>query len=223
MAARLSEVRRVPFGRVVCFVVILMLGLVSSASAQLAGVRVTPTVASTPTDVCGGVYPPPTFTVDASATVFYSTGIGFSSAWLGDTSGFGANAPAIDWGDGSTLPPLYPSGLPFDTTSTPPGAPGPMRAYRASFSHTYSLVPSPVITVYSHNLLFASGYAFTGNTVTVQTPTYSVFGGTRMLLTNTAQVLTPAVATCEIDTVSDTGFLLLALAMAAAGLVMLRR
>ena len=191
------------------------------ASAQLAGVRVT-LVGGPPSLGCFEP-DPEEITVDAVATVFYGAGLAYPTAWLGDSSGFGANAPAIDWGDGSTVPPLFPTGIPFDTTSTPPGAPGPVRAYRGSFSHTYTSLDPALIRVASNAQNFLTGYAFTGNSATVQTPTYSVFGGTRMILTNSTEFVV-AIPICEeIDTVSDIGLMLLALAIGAAGLALLRR
>ncbi|MEM7351683.1 MAG: hypothetical protein AAF657_12880 [Acidobacteriota bacterium] len=187
-----------------------------SASAQgLAGIKLTPTNVDTAT-----------LDVDVDLTVFYTTGIGFSTAWVGDTSGFGTIANAIEWGDGAVVPPIYPTGLPFSTTSTPTGAPGPVRAYRGAFSHTYPATGIYTATVASHNLLFTTAFpgVFTGQTATFQTPTYSVFGGTRMVLTNTTEiVLENATPTIEIDTVSDLGLLLLALTIGAAGLFLLKR
>ncbi len=162
--------------------------------------------------------------IDLTATVFYTTGVAFSSAFLGVTSGYGQIAPAVDWGDGSTVPPQWPggSGIPFDTISTPPGAPGPMRVYRAQFSHVYASFPSGGITVNSH---FSGGISpalvFTGNIETAPTPTYSIFGGIRTFLVNTTSIAIPACE--EIDTVSDSGLLALALALAAAGMFLLRR
>lgn len=188
--------------------------IAGSASAQLAGVAVTPT------NVDVG-----TLTADVDLTVWYGGTVAFSTAWVGDTTGFGTIANALEWGDGSVIPPIYPTGLPFIATTTPPGAPGPVRAYRGSFSHVYPAEGVYTATIASHGLVFQTGYGFTGNTQTFQTPTYSVFGGTRMVLTNTAEInlVPPTTPTIEIDTVSDLGLLLLALAIGAAGLFLIKR
>lgn len=199
----------------------LILASAGSVSAQLAGVRVA--LVNGPFGVECFEPLPEEFTAEVVASVFYSTILGYGTAWLGDSSGYGANAPAIDWGDGSTTPPLFPTGIPFDTTSTPPGAPGPVRVYRASFSHVYTSPDFATIRVASNAQVFSAGYAFTGDTATVQTPTYSVFGGTRMILTNTTGFAVAIPACEEIDTVSDIGLMLLALALAAAGMVLIRR
>ena len=213
--------RLMPLGTSRLLVAVTLAFLASPAAAQLAGVRVT--ITNGPFGLNCFEPEPEEITVDVDATIFYDVGLAYATAWLGDSSGFGANAPAIDWGDGSTVPPLYPTGIPFDTTSTPPGAPGPVRAYRGSFSHIYTSIASTVIRVASHAQNFSTGYAFTGNTATVQTPTYSVFGGTRMILTNTTPFMV-AIPVCEeIDTVSNVGLLLLALALAVAGMILLRR
>ncbi len=206
--------------RAVLVAVTLALG-VSPVSAQLAGVRVA-FVDGPPVFGCFEPFPEEV-PVDVVATVFYGLGLTYASAWLGDSTGLGPNAPALDWGDGSTLPPLIPTGIPFDTVSTPPGAPGPVRAYRGSFSHTFTSLDPSFIRVASSGRNFSTDYAFTGNSVTVQTPSYSIFGGTRMILTNSTEFAV-AIPACEgIDTVSDIGLLLLALALGAVGLALLRR
>lgn len=189
--------------------------IAGSASAQLAGIAVTPTSVD-----------PETLDVDATLTVWYGFGTYYTTAWVGDTSGYGPVANALEWGDGANIPPYYPAGIPFDTTSTPPNAPGAVRAYRAAVSHTYPAEGIYTATIASHAGQFATGCCFTGNTATFQTPTYSIFGGTRMVLTNTAEIdLSPApmTPTIEIDTVSDLGLLLLALAIGAAGMFLMKR
>ncbi len=164
-----------------------------------------------------------TLMADVDLTIWYGGTIGFSTAWVGDTTGFGTIAPAIDWGDGSSLPPIYPTGIAFSTTSTPPGATLPQRAYRASFSHTYPALGDYVATAYSSGLIFqTSTPAFTGNTVTLQTPTYSVFGGTRMLLSNTAEIGF-VVNPLEVPTSSTFGLMAMIVGMVGGAVFLLRR
>lgn len=183
------------------------------AAAQLAGIKVTITDLE---------YGPGNESVaaDITATVFYDTGLPFGTAWMGYSS-FGLTIPAVDWGDGAVVPPAYPTGIPFDTTSTPPGAPGPVRAYRGAFSHTYASPGPFTIKVYSSEIVFSPGYAFTGYTATFHTGFYSIFGGVISVLTHRTEI--PGIAAVEIPTVSDAGLLTLAAALAAAGVFLLRR
>ena len=194
----------------VLFIIAMTLILIAgSASAQpLAGISVT-------TDNVDN----DTLTVDITATVFYSTGFPFGTAWLGDAIGGGATqyANAVEWGDGSFVAPYYPAGIAFDTTSTPPGAPGAVRAFRMAFSHAYADIDTYTITVNSHASYLVTGYPFTGNTVT------SV-GGRQIITANTTLMVgAPPTPTIDITTVSDMGLLLLALAIGMAGLFLLRR
>ncbi|MEM7354433.1 MAG: hypothetical protein AAF657_26740 [Acidobacteriota bacterium] len=192
---------------------ILSCCLATPAAAQLAGVKVT---------LANLDYGPGNATVDAdiTATVFYSTGVGFATAWMGYST-LNLTIPAVDWGDGAVVPPAYPTGIPFDTTSTPPGAPGPVRAYRGAFSHSYASPGPFTIKVYSSEVLFAPGYAFTGHTATFQTGFYSIFGGVISALTNRTEI--PGIAVAEIPALSDGGLLALAAVLAAAGVLLLRR
>ncbi|MCP3963558.1 MAG: hypothetical protein GY719_37455 [bacterium] len=195
-----------------------MLLLAGSASAQwISGVKVT--LDDVDQDA---------LTVDMTASVFYTTGVTFATAFLGVDSGFGTIAPAVDWGDGSTIAPYWPggSGIPFDQISTPPGAPGPMRAYRMAFSHAYGVAGDYNISANSHFTGGISpGIVFTGFTTTAPTPTYSIFSGVQTFLVNSvvAPVGTLTTPTVEIDTVSDVGLLILALGLGIAGFFLLRR
>ena len=198
----------------VLFVMAAMLLFAGSASAQwIAGVT------ATVDNVDDG-----TLTLDITGSVFYTTGVAFGTAFVGVESPGGVAAPALDWGDGSTVAPYWPggAGIPFDTISTPPGAPGPMRAYRMAFSHVYGDVGLYTVTINSH---FTGGISpaivFTGNTTTIPVPG----GGSQAHLTNTIQVQVGSVATptIDIDTVSDVGLLILALGLGIAGFFLLRR
>jgi len=198
-------------------IVSLVLVLAGPASAQwIAGAKVTVDNVDTGT-----------LAVDVTGSIFYSTGVGFSTAFMGVSSGFGTIAPAIDFGDGSALPPYWPggSGIPFDVTSTPPGAPGPVRAYRMGFSHNYGVEDVYTITVNSH---FTGGISpalvFTGTTTTAPTPSYATFGGVQTFVQNSAEVdLAPFVPPYEIPTASEVGLLALALLLGTAGIFFLRR
>lgn len=166
-------------------------------------------------------------TADLTGTIFYSTGVGFSTAFVGVDSGFGTIAPAIDFGDGSSLPPYWPggSGIPFDQTSTPPGAPGPVRAYRMGFSHAYPAAASYTATINSHFTGGISpGLVFTGTTTTAPTPSYATFSGVQTFVRNTAAVVFGGGDSIEdIPTVNDVGLLALALLLGLTGLLVLRR
>ncbi|MEM1179619.1 MAG: hypothetical protein AAGM22_14820 [Acidobacteriota bacterium] len=169
-----------------------------------------------------------TLTVDITGSIFYSTGVAFSTAFMGADSGYGEIAPAVDWGDGSSLPPYFPAGngIPFDTTSTPPGAPGPVRAYRMAFSHTYAAEADYTVTVNSHFTGgFSPGQVFTGTVTTAPTPSYATFGGVQSFVRNTtvASLAAPAPPVIEIPTASEVGLLALALLLGTAGVFFLRR
>ena len=173
-----------------------------------------------------------TLTLDMTGTVWYTTGVTFGTAFVGVETAGGPIVPAVDWGDGSTVPPYWPggSGIPFVGTSTPPGAAGPLRAYQMAFSHVYASEGDYTITINSH---FTGGLdvsAFTGNVQSAATS-----GGSQSFLSN-QNVNTPnggsatfvtvgaqASPTIAIDTVSDIGLLLLGLALGLAGLFLLRR
>lgn len=198
-------------------IVSLALLLAGPASAQwIAGAKVT--VDNIDTDA---------MSVDITGSIFYDTGVGFSTAFVGVTSGYGTIAPAIDFGDGSSLPPYWPggSGIPFDTTSTPPGAPGPLRAYRMGFSHTYGAADVYTITINSHFTGGISpGLVFTGTTTTAPTPSYATFGGIVTFVQNSEDVdLAPDILVTEIPTASEVGLLALALLLGTAGVFFLRR
>ncbi|MDA8016367.1 MAG: IPTL-CTERM sorting domain-containing protein [Thermoanaerobaculia bacterium] len=166
--------------------------------------------------------------VDVTGSIFYTTGVTFGTAFVGVDSGFGQIAPAISWGDGSSIAPYWPTGngIPFDQVSTPPGAPGPVRAYRMAFSHTYGAAGNYDVRINSH---FTGGISpaivFTGTTTTAQTPTYSVYGYVQTFLRNTAAVnLGGGTGSLEdIPTMSEIGMLALALMLGLTGMFLLRR
>ncbi|MEM1111529.1 MAG: hypothetical protein AAGI11_06445 [Pseudomonadota bacterium] len=110
----------------------LLLVAVQASASHISGLRITPTgaAADDPLQIEG-------LSVDVDITAFYTTGSTASEAYLGTYYGV---VPAVDWGDGNTVAPygLGPStGLPLVATSTVVDG-VPARAYRGSFSHTYS-------------------------------------------------------------------------------------
>ncbi len=102
--------------------------------------------------------------VNVDVTAFYSTGSTESTANLGT---YYNQVPAIDWGDGETVPRYgygASTGIPLVATSTVVNG-IPARAYRGSFSHTYGS---------------AGNYTIAANTgcCPQTTPTYTLVSGT---------------------------------------------
>ena len=173
-----------------------------------------------------------TLTLTLDVTEFLRTYVTSASYYIGVTSGFGTVSPAVIWGDSPTTP-IPPTMAPFASSTTPPGSPVTLRAYRlAGVSHTYAAQGFYNVVVNSQinvgSVLFPGG----GTTVTGPTPTYSIYMIIRTWIQNsfnlpvgygTAGGGGAASDTIEIDTVSDIGLLLLALALAATGLFVLRR
>lgn len=173
-----------------------------------------------------------TTTLDLDVTVFYNATVTNTTAWLG---GF---YYGIFWGDGAAEPPHcappcggYSPGLPFASTTTPPGASVPVKAYRQGFSHTYGTPGVYDVTVTSaafggtptfpilftgYPIFSPAGYAsvaLAANNVNIGVG----FGGDLGSGGGTASGAIP------IDTVSDIGLLLLALALGVTGVFLLRR
>ena len=167
-------------------------------------------------------------TVDIDVTAYADASYPFTTLWLGVATYFYSPVlPAVDWGDGSTIPfagsGSY-TGIPIIATSTNIGGSN-VHVYRGSFSHTYASTTPTTITVatnYGPGTPASTGYnVLTGNYATVAVPTYfGAYSYVYTFLTNTLQVFTP---TTEIPTTSVHGLLLLALALAGAGLWLLRR
>lgn len=147
---------------------------------------------------------------------------------------------AIRWGDGSTV----------DRTTVPLVSAGSPRTFRGSFSHTYPAPGTYPVTVGAHGFM---GYPddgtydnpqlppVTGNAIydnsavsyyrisiegypgytTTGTTTFAYYSPIAVALTNSLDVEIPTVL--EIPTASESGLLVLALSLLAAGVAFLRR
>lgn len=151
----------------------------------------------------------------------------FSTAWIGVASpvGYFPLFPAIDWGDGSTVPWAGYSpgvGIPVAAYNTTVDG-SPAHVYVGSFSHTYGSEMDFTVTVNSINGVgTTAGQAppiITGSLVGSVTPTFS---NTYYFLRNTLEVQFGGPAT-DIPTASNLGLMLLALILAASAVVMLKR
>ena len=192
-------------------VVLALIGVTSAPASHIAGIKATVTSESG-TDV--------TIDVTGYADVPYP----YSTLFIGVATFFGAPiVPAIDWGDGSTVPFAgygTGTGIPIVATSTVINGLN-VNAYRGSFAHTYADNTPRTITVNSTvnpGTVGGTSYAvITGNYATYVTATYS---GVYAFLSNT---VTAFGATEEIPTASEYGLLALALALAGMGVFLLRR
>lgn len=190
---------------------LFVLGSVA-ASAQVAGHRVTITNIDYGTN-----------TVDVDVTGYMDATYTFSTLWLGFNTYFGSiGAPALDWGDGSTVAPYGngPStGIPIVATSTNIGGFN-VNVYRGGFSHAYGApglytitansVPRPI----NHTLV-------AGTTAT--TPTYFGTYNYSFAQDTTQADLAPVQPVIEIPTASEVGLLLLAIGLVGASILTLRR
>ena len=170
-------------------------------------------------------------TIDVTELYVTNAAWTFGTAWIGvaSTIGFFPLFPAVDWGDGATVPwagyGAAGTGIPISAYNTTVNG-VPAHVYVGSFSHTYGAEVDYTVTVNSVNGVgTTAGQAptiATGSLVGSVTPT---FGDTYYFVRNTTTVpLAPsASATIEIDTVSDLGLLILALVLAASAVVMLKR
>ena len=134
----------------------------AAEASHISGIRITQTGISE-------------LTVDVDVTGFYTTGSTESTMYLGT---YYNQVPAIDWGDGSTVPRYGygPStGIPLVATSTVVNG-IPARAYRGSFTHTYAA---------------PGNYTISANTSCCPqtTPTYTLVSGT--ILTTTISTSGP--------------------------------
>ena len=146
----------------VVLVALMVLAPMDAIASHISGIRITQT---------GNTG----LTIDVDVTGFYTTGSTETTMYLGT---YYNQVPAIDWGDGSTMPAYgYGSstGIPLISTSTVVNG-IPARAYRGSFSHTYG---SP------------GSYTIAANTgcCPLTTPTYTLASGT--LLTTTITTTGP--------------------------------
>ena len=191
-----------------CTAIVLLMGA-ASVSAQVAGHKVTVTNAD-----------PATGDVDIYVTGYMDNTYPFTTLWIGFYTFFGGAAPAIDWGDGSTVPPFGngPStGIPRVATSTSISGFN-VHVYRGSFSHTYAAPGSYTITSNSvprpiNHTPITGNYALT--------PTY--FGTYAYLFLSNTAVADLSFDAINIPTTSEVGLLALALALGTAGALFLRR
>ena len=213
---------------VALFAALVLVLPMSSFASHVAGVKATVTNAD-----------PNTLQVDLDLTEYYD---GSSTPWSTAYIGYSAvyptfYRPAIDWGDGSYLSPQsYPNGIPIVATSTPiSGFPGTYHIYRGSFSHTYGAQGNYNITVSSTCCggFTSSNVTITGNPVIVTLTqgvdqgrgpgTYYVLNFTNQAQANLVDAGGGEESILAIPTLSATSLLMLAGALAFAGLLLLRR
>lgn len=154
-----------------------------------------------------------TFDVDADVTAYVTLSYPFSTLWLGFNTTGGGQVPAVEWGDGSFVSPYgYGgfTGIPVTNTSTVVSG-QTVQIYRGSFSHTYADATPQTITANS----------FPSPNLPLITGTSTTYNGIPFV-TNTAAVFTP-VDGLPIPTTSDLGMVVLALLLAGAAVVLLRR
>ena len=193
----------------VAAVLMALMGAATASASHIAGIRAT-LVSQAGPDV----------TIDVTGYADYT--YAFSTLFIGANTFFGSPlVPAIDWGDGSTVPAFGygPStGIPQVATSTVINGIN-VDVYRGSFSHTYPDTSPYTITVFSTvnpGTPYSTGYQLvTGNILPV---TYGT-GTVNYVVTNT---LTTGAAE-EIPTASEAGLLALALLLAGLGIFQLRR
>ena len=149
---------------------ILLLALalcpVASEASHISGIRITQT---------GNTG----LTINVDVTAFYTTGSTNPEAYLGT---YYNAVPAIDWGDGSTVPRYGygPStGIPLAATSTVVNG-IPTRSYRGSFSHTYGGAGNFTISAQTRccPLTTPTYTLVTGSIITTTVTTTGVFGPT---------------------------------------------
>ncbi len=204
-----------PILRAALLALLLVVVPVTADASHISGIRITQTA------VAG-------LDVDIDVTAFYTTGSTETTANLGT---YYNQVPAVDWGDGSTVPRYgYGSstGIPLVATSTVVNG-IPARAYRGSFSHSYAT---------------AGNYTISANTgcCPITTPTYTLVSGTILTTTvtttgpfgpttfttsfvqNTLNVATGVVSSAlDIPTASNVALILLAGLLMIAAFQVLRR
>jgi len=172
-----------------------------------------------------------TLQVDFDVTEYLSLSYIYGTAYLGFFNTYPL-APAVDFGDGSFVPPLaFPYGIPFVSTGTFPTTNGGSQQYqkfRGSFSHTYG---APGIYDINANSFCCADYptnAVVGaGDLTTYTLTYKGTYYSFPFFNDAVQVdLTgggdePSIL--EIPTMSTVGLMALGFALLGAGFVALRR
>lgn len=201
----------------VCARLLLIMSLLAFApvnvwASHIAGIRITQT------GITG-------LMVNIDVSAFYTTGSTETTAYLGT---YYNQIPAIDWGDGSTVPRYgYGSstGIPLVATSTVVNG-IPVRSYRGSFSHTYGSPGNYTIAANTNCCpLTTPTYTLaSGNIVETTVYTVGVFGPTTFTTSFVQNTLGVAVGAMEsIPTLSTWGLVLFALLLGALLLVTIKR
>lgn len=168
---------------------------------------------------------PNTLTIDVDVFGYAVDSYLYSTLFVGGNTGYGAAVlPAIDWGDGSTVPfagygPV--TGIPIIATATSVGGQS-VNVYRGSFSHVYAapgdytIRTSSVFNSGNPPLITGSAYVYTSVIGTV-TFTYT-------FVTNTLQAMVGAMPSpLEVPTLGFTSLMALALLLAGCATWVLRR
>ncbi len=156
------------------------------------------------------------------------------TAFIGgsNATSIGFYVPAIDWGDGNAEPPVTTNnpgtGLPLTATTTTVGGVA-VRGYRGNFTHTYAAPPAGPVVVAGRAGITSGGIQpppsnasqlVAGNLAT----TMGTIGGqTIFIATDNLSFAGPVTPIIEVPTASETGLLALALLLAGAAFVVLRR
>ena len=150
---------------------------------------------------------------DIDLTAYVTPAYPYTTVWVGFGTTGGGFVPAVEWGDGSTVPPYgYGpfTGIPVVTSSTVVNG-QTVDIYRGSFSHVYPAEGEYTIRV--NSVESPTTPLITGSVATYNTIPY---------VTNTTDVRLRFIVT-EIPTATEVGLLLLALALAGAAIYILRR
>ncbi len=167
---------------------------------------------------------PATKNATVSVLVYHSTYYPYTTAWIGDPL-FTPTVPAIDWGDGSTMPPItvLGGGLPLLGTYTVTNFGGlqvPSKVYGALFSHTYPSFGSfTVVTASFPGINFSPS-------ITGVTGNYTYRGtyvGFPVFIFTNSTVVTLLANVLDIPTASTAGLGILALILAAAGFWLIKK
>ena len=173
--------------------------------------------------------------LDIDFVEYYTSGWpAFSTAFVGgsDATSIGFYVPAIDWGDGNVEPPVTTNnpgtGLPITATSTTVGG-TPVHIFRGNFTHTYAAPPAGPVVVAGRAGYTGSGYNIVPSNATqlvagnVVSTMGTIGGQTIFIATDNLSFAGPVTPVIEVPTASETGLLALALLLAGAAFVVLRR